>query len=217
MRLGKENQRVTLDEFRPILLAMMILLTIFSAIASEREKSREPVRRYFMPVSSEEFGDQRFTGVSQIVEAGEYLYILPDEHEGFIQVYDLAGNYQHSLFFTESMNGAFVMAYEDGLFYVQDETGNVYVFLNGEFQEYVKRETAEERFAHIGFVWRGSTPGYQFRGKDLWRISGGNEALVIHNLLSIDTQSASIVLTALLILGFFWLLAGFLKRRRTSQ
>lgn len=217
MRLDKKNRKVTLDEFRPILIALMILLVIYGVLFTEKDKVREPQRRYFEPVFSKEFAEEQFTGISQIVEAGERLYVLPDEHDGFIQEYDLAGNYRQSLFFTESMNGAFIMAYENGIFYVQDQTGNVYVFLDGVFQEYVKRETAMTRFAHIGFVWRGSSREYQFRGKDLWRIAGGQETLVIPDLLSFDTQSATVALKVLLILGAFWLLAEFLKGRRTSH
>lgn len=217
MRLGKESQRVTLDEFRPVLLLAMILLALYCVISGELNRAKEPQRRYFEPVSSDEFGEERFNSISQIVEAGDNLYILPNNHNGFIQVYDLTGSYRHSLFFTESMNGVFTMACEDGLFYVQDQTGNVYVFLNGEFQEYVKRETAMTRFAHIGFVWRGSSREYQFRGKDLWRIAGGQETLVIPDLLSFDTQSATVALKVLLILGACWLLAEFLKGRRTSH
>lgn len=217
MRLGKENQRVNLAEFRPVMLLAMFLLAMYCVISGELNAAKEPQRRYFEPVSSDEFGEVRFNSISQIVEAGDNLYILPNNHNGFIQVYDLTGSYRHSLFFTESMNGAFTMAYEDGIFYVQDQTGNVYVFLNGEFREYVKRETAKDRFAHIEFVWMGSTPGYQFRGKDLWRIADGQEALVIPALLSYDTQSATIALTVLLMLGSCWLLASILKRRRTNQ
>lgn len=217
MRLGKENQRMKLDEFRPVLLLLMILLGLYCVMPSEVEAAKEPQRRYFEPVSSEEFGDERFTGISQIVEAGAYLYILPNEHEGFIQVYDPAGNYQHSLFFTESMNGAFIMAYEDGTFYVQNQTGDVFVFQKGKFQEYVKREAAKDRFAHIGFVWQGSTPGYELRGSDLWRVSDGEEVLLIPDLLRIDTQEVMVVLAALSVIGFFCMAASYLKRRRTNH
>lgn len=217
MRLGKENQRVTLDEFRPVLIAIMILLAIFCLMSSETEMAKEPQRRYFEPVSSNEFEDRRFTDISQIVEAGDNLYILPNDHNGFIQVYDLKGNYRHSLFFTESMNGAFVMACENEAFYVQNQTGDVFVFQEGEFQEYVKRESAKERFAHIGFVWQGSTPGYVIRGNDLWRVSDGEEVLLIPDLLRVDTREVTVVLTALLALAFFWITASHLKHRRTRQ
>jgi hypothetical protein len=213
MRLGKRNQRVTMDEFRPFLIAMMILLAIYCVISSEMEADKEPQRRYFEPVSSKEFGTRRFTGISQIVEAGENLYILPNDHNGFIQVYDLNGNYRHSLFFTESMNGAFTMAYENGMFYVQDQTGNVYVFQEGEFKEYVKREKAQERFADIAFVWQSSTPGYELLGSDLWRVSEAKEVLVIDDLLRVDTRSMGVTVGVLLALAVFWLSANYLKRR----
>ena len=216
MRLGKENQSVTLEEIRPFLLFLVIALMIAGPVLSDMERSREPVRFASKPVSSAEFGDRRFQFVDQIVEAGEYLYILPDEQEGFIQVYDLKGVYQHSLFFTEISNGVFVMAYEDGLFYVQNQTGDVYVFRDEEFREYVKRTTAKEQFAHIGFVWQGSTPGYKFRGNDLWRISDENEMLLIPDLVTFDTQAAVIVLSVLLCLGVFWKVVSYLKRRRIN-
>ena len=214
---GKPNHNLTLDEFRPYLLFLMICIMIISVAKSDRERAREPVRFATRPVYSTEFGDRKPYAVDQIVEAGEYLYVLPVDTAGFVQVYDLKGNYQHSLFFLEERHGAFMMVYEDGLLYVQDESGDVFVFRDGEFQEYVQRKHAKDRFAHIEFVWQESTPGYVLRGTDLWRVSADREELVMADFVRFDASFAVQCITAIVSIGALWLVAGWIKRKRMNR
>lgn len=214
---GRPNHNLTLDEFRADLLFLMLCFLIVSMTISDRERAREPVRFSNRPVFSTEFGDKKPYTVDQITEAGDYLYVLPSAYDGFIQVYDLSGNYQHTLFFQEEPNGAFMMAAEGDTFYVQDESGDLFVFRNGEFQEYVKRKIAKDRYAHIGFVWQSSTPGYVIRGTDLWRVSADKEELVIADFVRFDASFAVACLTALLSIGILWIVASWFKRRRMAS
>jgi len=215
--LGKRSQKLTLGEFRPFILAVLIVMLIATAVLSDKQESREPVRFSTKPVSSAEFEDKRFSSVDQITEAGEYLYIVPNNGDGFIQVYDLGGNYLHSLFFLERKNGLFQTASVGDTFYVEDQNHNVFVFCEGQFREYVKRDEAAKRFSTIPFVWKGFAQGYEIRKCDLWRVRDGEAVLVIPDLLHFNRASNVICLTALLGLGFFYLAASWFKRRRTNQ
>lgn len=214
---GKPNRNFTLDEFRPFLLFLMLCILIINAVASERERSEEPVRFSNRPVFSTEFGDRKPYAVDQIIEAGEFLYVLPDDNDGFVQVYDLKGSYQHSLFFLEESKGAFTMAAEGDMFYVENQSGDVFVFRNGEFLEYVQRKQAKDRYDHIEFVWQGSTPGYVIRGTDLWRVSEDREELVMTDFVRFDASFAVACITAIVSIGTLWLVAGWIKRKRMNQ
>lgn len=214
---GKPNHNLTVDEFRPYLLFLLICIMIISVAKSDRERAWEPVRFASRPVYSTEFGDKKPYTIDQIMEAGEFLYVLPDDTDGFVQVYDLMGNYQHSLFFLEESKGVFTMAAEGDTFYVENKSGDVFVFRNGEFLEYVQRKQVKERFSHIELVWQESTPGYVIRGTDLWRVSEDGEELVMADFVRFDASFAVEILTAFGSIGALWLLAGWIKRRRMNK
>ena len=212
----KTNYKMTQDEFRPYLLFAMLCLMVVSVTLTARERAAEPVRFASKPVFSTDYAGKRANTVSQIIESGNYLYILPDDTKGFVQAYDLCGNYQHTLFFLEESNGVFTMAAEGNLFYVQNQSGDVYVFREGIFLEYVERKIAKDRFAYIGFVWQGSSPNYRIRGTDLYRIAGDKAELVIADIVRFNAQSATIILGTLVFIGMLWLFAYYLKRRRSG-
>lgn len=214
---GKPNHNLTRDEFRPYLLLLMFCVLIINVVTSERKQSREPIRFTDRPVFSTEFEDRKPYAFDQIIEAGEYLYVLPVNNNGFIQVYDLMGNYRHSLFFLEESKGVFTMAAEGDTFYVENQSGDVFVFRNGEFLEYVQRKQAKERFEHIEFVWQGSTPGYVIRGTDLWRVSADGEELVMADFVPFDASFAVACITAFLSIGILWLVASWLKKKRVNR
>ena len=214
---GKPNRNLTLDEFRPFLLFLMLCILIINAVASERERSGEPVRFSNRPVFSTEFGDRKPYAVDQIIEAGEFLYVLPDDTNGFVQVYDLKGSYQHSLFFLEETKGAFRMEAKEDTFYFRNQSGDVFVFQNGEFLEYVPSKLARERFADIDFERQDSSPGYVIRGTDLWRVSEDREELVMADFVRFDASFAVACITAIVSIGTLWLVAGWIKRKRMNQ
>ena len=214
---GKPNHNLTLDEFRPYLLFLLLCILIISSVRSARERSEEPVRFSQKPVFSTEFGGRKPYAVAQIIEAGEYLYVLPSDHAGFVQVYDLKGTYQHSLFFLEETKGAFRMAAEGDTFYFRNQSSDVFVFRNGEFIEYVQWKTARERFPHVDFERRSSTPGYVIRGTDLWRVSADREELVMADFIRFDASFAVQCITAIVSIGALWLVAGWIKRKRMNR
>ena len=214
---GKRNHNLTLDELRPFLLFLMLCILLISAVTSERERSSEPVRFSNKPVFSTEFGDRKPYAIDQIIEAGEYLYVLPDDTAGFVQVYDLKGSYQHSLFFLEETKGVFRMAAEGDTFYFRNQSSDVFVFRNGEFIEYVQWKTARERFPHVDFERRSSTPGYVIRGTDLWRVSADREELVMADFVRFDASFVVQCITAIVSIGALWLVAGWIKRKRMNR
>ena len=213
---GKPNHNFPLDELCPFILFLMLCILLISAVTSERERSSEPVRFSNKPVFSTEFGGRKPYAVAQIIEAGEYLYVLPSDHAGFVQVYDLKGSYQHSLFFLEEAKGVFRMAAEGDAFYFRNQSSDVFVFRNGEFIEYVQWKTARERFPHVDFERRSSTPGYVIRGTDLWRVSADREELVMADFVRFDVSFAVQCITAIVSIGALWLVAGWIKRKRMN-
>lgn len=214
---GNPNHNLTLDEFRPYLLFLLLVVVVINAVLLDRERVREPVCFATRPVYSTEFGDRKPHVVDQIIEAGEYLYVLPDDTAGFVQVYDLKGNYQHSLFFLKEPNGVFRMAAEGDTFYFRNQSSDVFVFRDGEFLEYVPWKPARERFAQMDFEKHSSSPGYVIRGTDLWRVSADGEELVMADFVRFDASFAVACITALLAIGTLWLVASWLKRKRVNR
>lgn len=214
---GKADQDLAQDGFRSFLLFMMICIMTVGVVLSDKERAREPVRFSGRPVFSAEFEDKKPYTVDQIIEAGEYLYVLPDDTDGFVQVYDLKGSYQHSLFFPEESNGVFRMAAEGNAFYFRNQSSDVFVFRDGAFLEYVPWKLARERFAHIDFEGHGSSPGYEIRGTDLWRVLEDQEELVMADFVRFDASFAVEFLTAFGSIGALWLLAGWIKRKRMNK
>ena len=214
---GKPNHNLTLDEFRPYLFFLMLCVLLISTAALDRKHAREPVRFSGKPVFSAEFSDRKPYAVDQIIEAGQYLYVLPDDTNGFVQVYDLKGSYQHSLFFLEETKGVFRMEAKEDTFYFRNQSGDVFVFQNGEFLEYVPCKLARERFADIDFERQDSSPGYVIRGTDLWRVSEDREELVMADFVRFDASFAVACITAIVSIGTLWLVAGWIKRKRMNQ
>lgn len=106
--------------------------------------------------------------IAQITDDGAYLYLLVDSHRGYVQVYDLNGQYQHMLCFgKQALNGAFSIASKDGYFYVKDNRHNVYIFRSSEFLEFVEQETASNTLSHISFHERSTR--YQLRFGSVWQ------------------------------------------------
>lgn len=217
MRLGKQNQRVTAEEFRPLIIAVLLAMLVFLQIKEVAEGPKAPMRVLGTPVSSTEFGDETFSTVYAVLEVGDFLYVMPSGSNGMLQVYDLNGNYQQSLFFEASGKGGFALGADGDVLYVEDINDNVYVFENGEFREFVKEKDAERRFAHIQFRHQGGTPGYEIRSGDLWRVSDGNEVLLISELTDYGMSAAWTLLSAVPPIGILWLTASYLKRRRTAH
>lgn len=214
---GKADHDLAQDGFRSFLLFMMICIMTVGVVLSDKERAREPVRFSGRPVFSAEFEDKKPYTVDQIIEAGEYLYVLPNDTDGFVQVYDLKGSYQHSLFFPEESNGVFRMAAEGNAFYFRNQSSDVFVFRDGAFLEYVPWKLARERFAHIDFEGHGSSPGYEIRGTDLWRVLEDQEELVMADFVWFDASLALACMTALLCIGILSLAVGWLKRRRVNR
>ena len=75
----------------------------------------------------------RKTGINQILEYNNTLYILNDA-DGTIRIYDLEGNYIGTIaFHITSINGSFQESVNGDVLYVIDRSSNVYIFKNGDF------------------------------------------------------------------------------------
>lgn len=210
----KQHKYLTLDEFRPVLMVLVLLIWIQMSVAADRTAAREPVTLSNAPSYSSDFEDRKSYFIDTLVEFEDRIYILPNSGQGFVQVYDLLGTYQYSMFFLEHRNGGFFLGTDGEYLYVKDKRSNVFVFQNGQFLRYEKREHAEKRPAGL---WQ-STPGYEIRGRDLWRVSDDREALIIENLTASAAEDYdSIVLRYILPTGLLWIVGSWIKRRRLKK
>ena len=110
---------------------------------------------------------------------GQYLYVLHHHSNGIVQVYDLSGTYQHTLFFYCHEKGGFSLAADDQFVYVQDMRNHVYLLMDGAFISFLERAEAEQQLNDIDFRSGASSAGYEIRSNGVWRISESSEQCII--------------------------------------
>lgn len=138
-----------------------------------------PQGGYGRPATSDEYPDLDF-GIWQVMDDGDRVYVLFSSHSRIIQVYNMEGIYEKTLFFQrQSNNGKFFIATEEGTLYVKDEAGNVYVFYDGEYIRFVRKSEAAKTFSHINFRIMDSSGSYIVKGRSVWRVSEPNNVCII--------------------------------------
>lgn len=138
-----------------------------------------PKGGYGRPAVSKEYSNLH-PGIWQVLDDGFRMYVLSSSGERFIQVYDMEGNYEKTLFFQSlSANGKFFIATKENILYVMDEDGNVYIFQGGEFIRFLKDSDAEKELSHIDFRIRDSSGGYIVKNRSVWRISEPENICII--------------------------------------
>ena len=106
--------------------------------------------------------------ISQIVDDGTYMYILVDSHRGYVQVYDMDGQYRYMISCVrQGINGSFSIASKDGCFYIRDNKYNIYVFQFGRFQEFVEDKDTSEKLGYIPFNEKSKC--FELRFGSVWR------------------------------------------------
>ena len=92
------------------------------------------------------------------------VYLL-FEGTGVLKVYDLSGKYLHSYaFYTESGGRSELHVTADRV-YLEDQSGDVYSFANGEFERYYERDSANCPNQFRDDLKRGSSDGVQYKRK----------------------------------------------------
>ena len=79
------------------LLIICIFVTELINILHPNYKDKLPQPSYGKPVLIETYLNFNNKPISQIVDDGTYMYVLADSHNGYVQVYDLNGQYQKTI------------------------------------------------------------------------------------------------------------------------
>lgn len=194
------------------LLIICILVTQLINILHPDHKGKLPQPSYGKPVLIESYLNFNNKPISQIVDDGTYMYVLADRHNGYVQVYDLNGQYQKTISIQrQSISGAFSIAFQDGILYIRDDNHNIYTFEHCDFLEFVEDEDVSGKLNHIQFD--GKSNRFKVRFGSIWRMNPPTPiCLVKRPFYSIIYQYS--LDTVLIVLGVILLLITNRKDRK---
>lgn len=173
-----------------------------------------PKGYYGVPAVSTNY-PQLNMNIQQVVDDGDRIYVLFNSNKRIVQVYDMDGAYQNTLFFYSHYdNGAFSIVANDGVLYVRDEPGNIYVFRNGTFSEFYQEKEIPAYLDSVKFDWRISSEAYEVRDRSVWKVSQEEEVCIIDMEANAPSKKHHVYLFALFI-PLFILLINF--KRKGSQ
>lgn len=208
--IQKEEDR----EPSPVLKKLVIFVLIYALIAGNVKAMLDTApgskpRTEGIPNISYTYSALEYCSIDQIVETDSEIYILYGENKGNVQVFDQNGNYKYSLYFKKHLNGVFRIAAHDTTLYVRDDAYNVYVFLNGAFQKFYRRENAIDILDSIDFNNHASD--YAVRFGSVWRVDENEQTCIIKRpLLSMLYQNNLMFYISL----FFASAVGFVFRKK---
>jgi len=150
-----------------VFLAVLFIL-LYGMLQRYRESDQDiPAALYSRPTEFVRQEAPSFTWVAQIVHDEENIYLVPNDHEGIIEIYDTSGNYQKSLSVYTTLNGATQIAVKDGVFYVRGMQGDLYLYENGVFSGFYPYSEARELRRSINF--EASSTVYYYRNGSVWK------------------------------------------------
>lgn len=163
------------------LIPLVLFLCIMAWYPRMNPLKDAPQGGYGHPAISDDYPDlDQNQKINQVLDDGSRIYTLSWYGKRLVQVYDMDGNYEKTLFFQSmSNNGQFVIATEEDTLYVQDEKRNVYVFHDGEFVEFLKEDEARKELKHINFNDSHSKSGYIVKNHSVWRVAESGNICII--------------------------------------
>lgn len=174
------------------LCALLVCLALMYRSAQEAEQHPQPY--YGIPAVWTAESEPESYVIHQIAEDGTFLYILSDEHNGVVQVYDLDGTYLRTMAFFPNMNGAFRIAAQEDTLYVRDMKYNLYIFRGGVFAEFITRQNASAFLEGLDFS--GNAAGYEMRDGSVWRVGNGEDICVLYRPKSAAAYQQKVLLSA---------------------
>ena len=192
-------------------LLIFIISFLMSFVAEDIPRDNMPEAKEGLPVVYYDDSTQVYAGADQIVTDAQYLFILPNASYGMVQVYDLDGNYLNSIAFHRHQNGAFKMAYAEGILYVQDKHGNLYLFQNGEFIKFLENRICKDLRRSMNF--EVNSPDYEVRWGSVWRVTEGEELCIIKRQSASLLSGQEQLLIGMIVLFIF----GFLLIKKHSS
>ena len=180
MKFGKRAPSIFKKTETIVICAVLAALMLAYYLYSTNSYNTYPEAAYGKPAVSTEY-PQMDISMEQIVEAGQYLYVLHHHSNGIVQVYDLSGTYLHTLFFYCHGKGGFSLAADGQYVYVQDMRNNVYILADGEFESFLEKAEAEQRLQDIDFRSGASSANYEIRFDGIWRMEETGEQCIIES------------------------------------
>lgn len=164
-----------------LILLLVAFISIMLLIRNNMQENSLPEKQYGIPVVIESYLRFDDTRITQILDDGNRMYVLVDSYRGYIQVFDLNGEYQYTLSFYHTLNGSFDMSINDNALYVRDSKHNIYVFHDGEFFAFIPKGDADLVFD--GQDFNASSKRYEIRMGSVWRIDLEKPICVIQRSL----------------------------------
>ena len=156
------------DRRNIIIMCILVALLVMVLIPTSLSTWKLPQKVYGKPQVIYDEVVFNKTRIEQVLDDGIYMYVLADDHQGYIQIYDLNGQYHATWFFYDSINGTFSMAVEDEMLYVKDGKRNVYIFSNGQFQQFLPESETSLLLAEMKF--NNASVRYKIRFGSIWRV-----------------------------------------------
>lgn len=197
-----------------ILMIGVVLLMIFRP---DDDTKGFPDAIWGTPVLFEDDSVMPDSGIEQVVSDGERVYVLYESKTGVVQVYDYTGKYLQSMRLYAHMNGAFKMAVKDNLLYIKDYHGDIYVFKDGEFTEFLRDDAADAIMEEISYsTFEKNTEGYEIRKGSVWRIEGDTQTCIVNRPVQtgIYQNNMDKLITILMFMAFSLVCWYFQKKRR---
>lgn len=162
-------------------VAVYILIGVFLVMAvmcSEFSDDTVSKPMYGIPTVYQKENEINTKSIDQIVDDGQRVYLLLNDQDGIVQVYDTDGNYLHSMkFFHSQVNGVFRIAVYDDILYVSDQQENLYLFDDGDFVEFIPYTDGTKIRKSISF--ENNSDNYVLRNSKIWRVDGSNDVCII--------------------------------------
>jgi len=158
------------SKIKKILIPILIIWIFLNMAFGFGDDTKDfPNAIHGKPVRFENASLMPNTGIQQVVADSERVYILYSSEVGVLQVYDLTGNYLHSLRLYKHMNGAFSMAVYDDKLYVRDYHADCYVFQDGEFVAFLRDEAADAILDIVPYEqFEKNSEGYTIKKGSVW-------------------------------------------------
>ena len=202
-------------KFRTAVYCLLCALVIISLLTINNYQRPQEKPVYGTPVQFHESLDINRINIDQIADDDGHLYLL-DAYEGILRVFDLNGNYLQTRMFHDYMNGAFKLAVKDHCLYVSDPQNDVYVFKEGQFNQFIQRNDAKSILENIDFE-KNST-NYVIRFASVWKVCDTGDICVIKRPLSSMLYQRNIrVLIVVAFVSIFAFVHFFFQRKRKIE
>lgn len=170
-----------------ILLLIWAGLTIITSLPGALRELNLPEKIYSKPVIITEYYSFDSLRISQIVDDGTYLYAMVGGPQGYVQMFDSNGNYKQTIsLFNPTNGGYFDMAVGSGKLYVRDPAQNIYVFISGDFVEFISNIEEQNE---VPEEYGQNSDRYIIRHGSIWKVNAQEEECIVRrSLIAIANQ-----------------------------